>query len=308
MTDTAPYLLTALGSGDANISRLVADALLSAGIPVRAMVHRDDGRADQLRAKGAEVVAGDLTNPVDVATALRGVRRAFFNMAVSAEYLEAATIFCAIAGEQTGVEVVVNLSQMTVSEMTSTSTTESRQQRLHWLAEHVMNWSGLPVVHVRPTVFLDNPLFTLLPRGSVIEHGVLALPIGQGKVSPVAAVDVARVVTTILRDPSPHVGHVYELTGPEVLDVDGLATAYGRALGKPVVGADVPQEQLARQMQAFGVPAHVVQHILTVAELHRADRYDRLTADVQDITGQAPESVEQFISEHQRLFTAPSTA
>ena len=308
MTDTAPYLLTALGSGDANISRLVAEALLGAGIPVRAMVHRDDGRADQLRAQGAEVVAGDLTNPVDVAEALRGVRRAFFNMAVSSEYLEAATIFSALAAEQTGVEVVVNLSQMTVSEMTSTSSAESRQQRLHWLAEHVMNWSGLPVVHVRPTVFLDNPLFTLLPRASVIEQGVLALPIGHGRTSPVAAVDVAHVVTTILRDPSSRVGHVYELTGPEVLDLDGLAAAYGRALGRPVVGVDLPQEQLAQQLQTYGVPAHVVQHILTVAELHRADRYDRLTTDVQDLTGQAPESVEQFVSEHRRLFTAPPTA
>ena len=308
MTGTAPYLLTALGAGDANVSRLVAEALLSTGIPVRAMVHRDDGRADDLRAQGAEVVVGDLTSPADVAEALQGVRRAFFNMAVSSEYLEAATIFCALAAEQAGLEVVVNLSQMTVSEMTSTSSSESRQQRLHWLAEHVMNWSGLPVVQVRPTVFLDNPLFTLLPRGSVIEHGLLALPIGQGKTSPVAAVDVARVVTTILRDPSSRVGHVYELTGPEALDVDGLAAAYGRALGRPVVGADVPQEQLARQMQAYGVPAHVVQHILTVAELHRADRYDRLTTDVQDLTGQAPESVEQFISEHQRLFTASPTA
>ena len=308
MTSTAPYLLTALGAGDANISRLVADALLTAGLGVRAMVHRDDGRTDHLRARGAEVVVGDLTNPVDVANALHGVRRAFFNMAVSSEYLEAATVFAAIASEQGGLEVVVNLSQMTVSEMASTSSTESRQQRLHWLAEHVLNWSGLPVVHVRPTVFLDNPLFTLLPRTSVIEQGVLALPIGQGRTSPVAAADVARVVTTVLQEPSARIGHVYELTGPEVLDINGLAAAYGRALGKPVIGADMGQEQLARQMQTYRVPDHVGQHILTVAELHRADRYDRLTTDVQDVTGRAPESVERFISDRRGLFDRPSTS
>ena len=28
--------------------------------------------------------------------------------------------------------------------MTATSTDESRQHRLHWLAEHVINWSGIP--------------------------------------------------------------------------------------------------------------------------------------------------------------------
>jgi uncharacterized protein YbjT (DUF2867 family) len=52
-------------------------------------------------------------------------------------------------------------------QMTLTSTEESRQHRLHWLAEHVMNWSGVPVVHLRPTVFIDNPLFTIFGMASV---------------------------------------------------------------------------------------------------------------------------------------------
>ena len=42
---------------------------------------------------------------------------------------------------------------------------ESRRQRLFWLAEQIMNWSGVPVVHVRPTVLLDNPLFTVCCDG-----------------------------------------------------------------------------------------------------------------------------------------------
>jgi len=43
-------------------------------------------------------------------------------------------------------EVLVNMSQMTVSQMTLTSVGESHQHRLHYLAEHVINWSGVPVV------------------------------------------------------------------------------------------------------------------------------------------------------------------
>jgi hypothetical protein len=69
--------------------------------------------------------------------------------------------------------VIVNMSQMTVAQMTLTSTEESRQQRLFWVAEQIMNWSGVPVVHVRPTVLLDNPLFTVLARRSVRERDVL---------------------------------------------------------------------------------------------------------------------------------------
>ena len=58
-------------------------------------------------------------------------------------------------------EVLVNLSQLTVSQMTAVSSDESHHQRLHWLAEHVLDWSTLPVVHIRPSEFADNP-FSLL--------------------------------------------------------------------------------------------------------------------------------------------------
>jgi uncharacterized protein YbjT (DUF2867 family) len=51
------------------------------------------------------------------------------------------------------------MSQLTVSQMSLTEMTDSPQHRQHWLAEQALNWSGLPVVHVRPTVFLQNPLF-----------------------------------------------------------------------------------------------------------------------------------------------------
>src|SRR4029453_5891806 len=33
---------------------------------------------------------------------------------------------------------------------------EGASVKLHWLAEQALNWSGLPVVHVRPTVLLEG--------------------------------------------------------------------------------------------------------------------------------------------------------
>ena len=43
--------------------------------------------------------------------------------------------------------------------MTLAKMTDSPQQQQHLLAEQVLNWSGLPTVHVRPTVFLENFFF-----------------------------------------------------------------------------------------------------------------------------------------------------
>jgi uncharacterized protein YbjT (DUF2867 family) len=267
------------------------------------MVHRDDSRADALRALGADVIVGDLTNPVDVSAAMFGIDRMFFNMSVSADYLEATAVVCAAAEDGDGLEVLVNMSQMTVSQMTATSTEESRQQRLHWLAEHVIGWSGLPAVQIRPTVFLDNPLFTVLAARSIRENGQLALPFGSGLTSPVATTDVAAVVATVLRAPQDHIGAVYELTGPAALDIDGLAEQYAKALDRPITAVRLPYDEWLGHLTQAGLDPHTQQHIATMARLHRDGRYNRLTHDVEDLTGRPAQSVQEYISQRRELFT-----
>jgi uncharacterized protein YbjT (DUF2867 family) len=297
------YLITGAGGGVGSVSRRVVEQLLSHGEAVRAMVRREDSRADALRALGAEVFVGDLTSPVDVSAAMFGIGRVFFNMSVSADYLEATTVVCAAAEDGDGLELLVNMSQMTVSQMTATSTAESRQQRLHWLAEHVINWSGVPAVHIRPTVFLDNPLFTVLAARSIRDLGQLALPFGSGRTSPIAANDVAAVVTTVLRAPQDHLGAVYELTGPAALDIDDLAEQYAKALDRPITAVRLPYDKWLEQLTRSGLDPHTQQHIATMARLHRDDRYNRLTRDVENLVGHPPQSVRDYIRERRDLFT-----
>ncbi|GEC02464.1 NAD(P)-dependent oxidoreductase [Streptomyces spinoverrucosus] len=280
-----------------DVGRAVLKQLRAQDVPVRVMVRRDDERAAELRGLGGEVVLGDLTRPESVAAALEGVGRMYFAMPVSPDHLLAATVVASVAREHGDLDALVGMSQMTVSQMTATSTAESRQQRLHWLAEQVLNWSGLPVVHIRPTSFLDNPLFTVLPARTIRESGTIALPFGTGRTSPVAVEDVARVVATVLRDPGPHIGHVYELTGPRSVDMTEMAEEFSRALGTPVTYVDVPPDEWrAGVLAKVGLPSHTEEHIATMARLHRENRYDRATNDVQQVTSVPARSVEEFVA------------
>ena len=164
MTDH-PILVTGAAGTLGGVGPAVVQRLLQRHRPVRALVRRDDDRAAALRALGAEVVVADLTRASDVARALVGCRRMYFGLGVASYYLEATVTTAAVARARGELELFVNMSQMTVSQMTLTSETESAQQRLHWLGEEVLNWSGLPVVHVRPTIFLQT--FLLLTAESV---------------------------------------------------------------------------------------------------------------------------------------------
>jgi NAD(P)H dehydrogenase (quinone) len=305
MSNSNPILVTGAAGRVGGVGGAVVEALRRRDLPVRALVRRDDERAEALRATGVEVVVADLTRAADVLRALAGCRRMYFGMSVSAPYLEATVTTAVAARERGDLEVFVNMSQMTVSQMSLTETTDSPQHRQHWLAEQALNWSGLPVVHVRPTVFLQNPIFLDWAAQSIARDGSIRLPFGAGRTSPVDTLDVAEVVAAILASPAKHVGKVYELTGPKSQDVHGIAAEYAEALGRPVTYVDVPLERWRdEELRKFGLPEHLLGHLLTMAKLHAANRYDRLTHDVQTILGRPATGARDFVARHAASFAS----
>src|SRR3954466_15535756 len=127
MSNDAPILVTGAAGRIGGVGGEVVGILRRRDLPVRALVRTDD-RAEALRAPGAEVVVGDLTRAEDVARALAGCRRMYLGMSVSAAYLEATGTAAAVARELGGLEVFVNISQLTVSQMSLLAMTDSLQQ------------------------------------------------------------------------------------------------------------------------------------------------------------------------------------
>ena len=301
-----PILVTGAAGRVGGVGRTVTELLLKQGKAVRAMVRNEDERAQALRDMGAEVVVGNLLNLDSMHRVIAGCETMFFLMSVSDDYL-AATVNTAALAKHHGVKAFINMSQMTLTQMSITQTTASPQHYLQWLSEQALNWSGLPVVHVRPTVFLEG-FFLIFTSDSVREANQIRLPFGEGKTSPIAAEDVARVVAALLTDPQPHIGKIYNLTGPQSEDMHFYAQEYSKALGRTITFQDIPVEPWRDALLARGLPAHLVHHLATMADLHRAGRYDRMSDDVLTLTGQAPISVQEFIKNNAATFTASAKA
>src|SRR3954453_4143075 len=160
-----PILVTGAAGRVGAVGRTIAELLLKQGKAVRAMVRNEDERAQALREMGAEVVVGNLLDLDSLHRVIEGCETMYFGMSISEDYLAAAVNTAAVAKHH-GVRAFINMSQMTLSQMSITQTTPSPQHKLHWLAEQALNWSGLPVVHVRPTVFQEG-FFLLLTPDSV---------------------------------------------------------------------------------------------------------------------------------------------
>ena len=159
------------------------------------------------------------------------------------------------------------------------------------------------MVHVRPTVFLEG-FFLIFTADSVRKSNQIRLPFGDGKTSPVAAKDVARVVAALLVNPQPHIGKIYHLTGPQSENMHFFAQEYSKALGRTITFQDIPVEAWRDGLLEGGLPVHLVNHLATMADLHRAGRYDRLSDDVRTLTGQGPLHVREFVSKNAATFTA----
>ena len=299
MDQTQPILVTGAAGSVGAVGRRVVELLLRRGYRVRAQVRTDDQRAAALRSLGAEVSVGDLLELDALHRAIEGCEHIYFGMSVSASYLEATANMAAVARHH-AVKAFVNISQMTVDEMDIFKTTSSSQQKQHWLAEQVLSWSGLPVVQVRPTAFMEG-LFLQSARG-VATQGKLLAPFGAGKNSAIAASDVARVIAEILTDPTRHLGKIYRLTGPVSQDMYAIAQAFTLALGRNIDYVDVPLEVWTKMLSGLGIPLHVVSHLATMARLHQDNRYDRYTDDVERLTGAPPMGVQAFVELHAKKF------
>jgi hypothetical protein len=93
------------------------------------------------------------------------------------------------------------------------------------------------------------------------------------------------------------------LTGPAALNIDELAEQYAKALDRPVTAARLSYDEWLEHVTEAGLDPHIQQHVATMARLHREDRYNRLTHDVENLTGHPPQSVQEYIRQRRELFT-----
>ena len=276
----------------------VVEQMLDRGFPVRALVRRTDERSARLASLGADVVVADLLDLTAVRAAVQGVRRIYFVYPPQGELLVEATTVIAVAARDAGVEAVVNMSQISARE-----DSKSPLARQHWLSEHILDLADIGAVHVRPTFFAENLI--IMGAETIAAEGRLYLPYGHQKHAPVAAADIARVVSGILAHPADHVGERYVVTGPRNLSLTEMAAVIAQELGKPVEYVDLPVEAWATVLAGVdGMTDSLVTHLKAVAIDHQNGIFRGETDVVERIGGQPAQALDVFIREHRKLFGA----
>lgn len=271
--------------------------LLNAGHAVRAFVHQEDDRSAALREAGAEVFVGDLLEHDDVIRAMDGVDGAYLCYPVRPGYIQATSYF-ADAARRAGVQVVVEMSQISARE-----DSKSHAARDHWIAERVLDWSGVPTVHIRPTYFSEWLTFPWV-LDPLVQEGKITLPYGEGRHAPIAAEDQARLIASILAKPDGHIGKTYTLFGPVELNQQEIADEIGKVLGREITYAPSTLEQYREHLQKYDLPEFLIQHFLETAVDYQNGIFAGTNGVIEKITGQAPQSVAGFVQANRQVFQA----
>lgn len=290
MADTAEPKTVLISGATGDTGRPSVAESIALGLNVRALVHRADERAQALADLGAEIVEGDLLDINSVRPAMEGVDAAYLVWPVQPGLLQA-TVNFAQAAKEAGVATVINLSQRSADRW---STSDSCRDT--FLAEEVLNWSGLNVVHLRPTYFLEWLLYPWqLPY---LQRGVLRMPAGKGRHSPIAADDQARVIATLLHDSDGHIGTTIPISGPVEMDHEQMAAELSEALDRTIVYQDLPVEEYIDSLRDMGVPPYVLQHLGGAMVDYQNGHMSGADDNVEKLTGRRSMTVGEFARTH----------
>ncbi|MFI2410512.1 NmrA/HSCARG family protein [Streptomyces sp. NPDC018947] len=228
----APVLVLAATGGQ---GRAVTEALLRRRARIRVLV-RDPDRKDarELADRGAEVVAGSLSDDGSLATAMRGVASVFafttpFEAGLEAEVGQGRAILSAATRER--VPHLVFSSVAGADQDSGVPHFESKARIEADLAS-----GDVPYTILGPTYFFDNALGG---RDRVL-GGFLDLPLPPDRpLQQLARADLGAFAAEVMLDPADYIGQRIELAGDAPTPAQ-MAASLSRALGREVRHAQAP--------------------------------------------------------------------
>src|ERR1700739_1249683 len=262
---------------------VVVAELRKAGYPVRAIVHREDGRSAQLKRQGAEIAVADMSDVERVADALKDVQRAYYCPPFDPYMIQGAVAF-AVAAKEARLEHIVGLTQWLAS-----PSHPSLMTRQSWLVDRLFSMTpGVAHTIVNPGFFADA---YLLLTGFAAQLGLFPWIFGDSRNAPPSNEDIARVAVAAVMDPARHAGKTYRPTGPELLGAGDMAKAIGRAVGRSVRFVPTPAWLFMKGARMSGYPIDLFSGIRYYIQDHERGAFElgAPTTDVLDWTGPPPE-------------------
>ncbi len=162
--------------------------------------------------------------------------------------------------------------------------------RDHYATEEYIKRAGVDYTFLRDNLYLD------FMEALVGIDGNISGPADEGRAGMVARTDLARVAATILTDPAAHAGKQYDLTGPEALTLAEAAQTISAARDRPIGFRNETIEEAYASRASYGAPDWQVEGWVSTYTAIAAGEMDVVTDHVEQITGQPPISLAEYVA------------
>jgi uncharacterized protein YbjT (DUF2867 family) len=276
--------------GRSKIGSALIGELATKGEAVRALVRSGEGKGSL--PEGVETVTGDLSDLDSLRLAVRGADRLFLLCGPTREEVALNRNAIDIA-KDAGLRLLVR-SSILGSDPESPATFV----RDHGACDAYLAESGVPHAIVRPNLFLQNVPENTIP--SIDADGNFYVNAGDARISMADTRDVAAVAATLLSEPG-HEDGIYDVTGPEALSYQDVATKVSQALGRKVTYIDAPDEAVRGALLGFGMDEWLVGALVDLYQDYRRSGTNgyatQLTDTVERLTGRPARSLDQLLAE-----------
>ncbi len=275
--------------------RAIIRKLVDKGCEVRAFLRKEEQKEDILALGARQAICGDLDSFDDIERAFEGIQKVYHICPnvdpQEAKYAELMIRAAAAAGiGQFGYHSVLHPQ------------TESMPH--HWKklrVEEALFESALPYTIIQPCAYMQN---LLGQQESLLNTGVIRVPYStRARFSLVDLEDVAAAVAMVLTGPG-HVGAVYELAGPEILDHEQIATMISAELERPIRAERMSQAEWELAVRSAGMSDYQIDTLYSMFSYYERFGFWGNPNVLAFLLGRRPTTFEEFV---RREFTALKT-
>jgi uncharacterized protein YbjT (DUF2867 family) len=247
------------------------------------------------RSLGVPVVHLDLDDIETFAPALMGVDRLFMATGYTVDMLRQSKDLVNYA-KRAGLKLIVHLGAC------GDDDTRVAHYGWHQFIERYIESSGIPFVHLRPEIFMQN----LLGYGGerYVNAGVIRHYVGTARLSWVDCEDVAAVASQCLLNPVRHVGSTYRL-GYDAKTYEEIAQIMRDTLGESFrYEARPPSEFLSHVLAAGAEPAYMKCVFDSYTDFTNGvgERADEVFDNFPALVGRLPRLLSDFVRHHADQF------
>lgn len=248
---------------------------------------RNPAQIQDLAAQGCRTVAADFDRPDTMEAAFAGA--------------SVALIICGTAPIESRIHqhraAIEAARRAGVGRLVYTSFINPKRQSLfpyaavHEDSERYLMDSGLAYTILRNNHFvenLDNALALARQSGS------LALPGAAGKVAYISRRDVAAATAAVLTG-SRHENKIYDINGPQALDLFEVAALASRAWGMEVTASELDTDEYRRILADRGLPDFAVEAQIGIRLASGAGEYNTVSTDAERLAGRSLSSVDAHL-------------